>query len=270
MSRDSKDPAQYQQCINENLFNSPLDDDVLIKRLESLPQGDRRQHGCLAVHHDPLQTMLGCARELVGTAGNAEIIIHPASSPAVYRSHARHVSINMGGGILLKSPFCCSVQLEQPFFWLASLALTDIPGLADLIGRAGWLSRSQLELTYHLELRNPESIGMRILLAGTDLLPQEAGRAERSFWLYERALPADARSGVSLEMDPQRWLPLQGHPQESYGLKCRASAPQQMDLMKLELILAIDVASQGSIAGQLTLPVLRITSGGLRPPAAGA
>jgi hypothetical protein len=58
ISRDSADPAQYHQCINENLFNSPVEDDIIVRRFESLGEGDIRKLGCIVDTVEQLRRMV--------------------------------------------------------------------------------------------------------------------------------------------------------------------------------------------------------------------
>lgn len=58
LSRDSADPAQYHQCINENRFNSPVEDDIIVRRFESLGEGDKRKLGCIVDTVEQLRRMV--------------------------------------------------------------------------------------------------------------------------------------------------------------------------------------------------------------------
>lgn len=260
LGRESDDPAQYHQCINQNLFHSPVDDEVLITRAASLSHGDPRHRGCMVDTSQRLKALESGGTGQIPTPLSPGILrILPSTHPDLFQPYGRHSTMDLAGGVKIKSPFCCNVQLETAFYWLAGIALTNTLGISELIGQAGWLSNSELQLFYNLELTTPEALQLRVILAGTDPRPKQPGQAERYFWMHKNTLPSDGRTGVSITMAPDQWLPLKGHPQEAYGIKCQAVPPEQMDHSYLEIILALDIPKEGWIPeGSLTLPTLEL------------
>lgn len=166
-------------------------------------------------------------RQTFAAKTSEAIRVHPAKEPQASHSHCRSTSMDMRDGILLRSPFCHHVHHERPFYCMASISLTSHNGASALAKQSGWPTNSKLVPFYHLDLYNIAT--PTAIVAGTALMPEQPGRAERSFWLYEKELPADARRGVKLEMGQKQWLSPKGHPQEAYGMKCLATPYQQID-----------------------------------------
>ncbi len=255
LARRSADPAQYHQCINNNLFSSPVDDSVLLERLRALQQStDLRSRGCMVDTGKLLSSLVKLEASVEDGTNHSsreqplgQILITPRLLPEAFDGYGRSLKLNMEGEVLVKGPFCLNVCLEKPFFWFASIRL-----------RTDWLTSSSFELRYQLQLDQHISGPLRLLLATTAAEPVEPGRGERHFWLHNAQLPHDARGGVAIPMDETHWLCLKGHPREAYGQKCSAANVSLINQLPMQLILALEAsANVPALTGQFTLPSLK-------------
>jgi hypothetical protein len=255
LAKRSHDPAQYHQCINHNLFSSPADDTLILERLQSLQnQGDLRLSGCMV---DTAKLLCSLQKPDAATkpqaaqvATEGSILITPRDTPAAFGGYGRSLKLNMDGQVLVRGPYCLNVWLEQPYHWLASIHL-----------EAGLLSAAALELSYQLQLEQAHPGQLKLLLASTASEPAEPGRVERHFWVNRATLPAEAAEGVSVAMGWSHWQPLQGHPREAYGLKCRSADAELIYQRPTQLIVALEArANAPTPTGQMSLPSLKITN----------
>lgn len=255
LARRSNNPAQYHQCINNNLFSSPADDALVLERQRSLEEKtDLRSRGCMV---DTGKLLSSLAQPIQLTPENEidsnldsnhqQLVVTPRQTPQAYRGFGRSLKLRMDGDVLVRGPFCLNVHLERPFFWFASIQL-----------QADWLSSSDIELHYQVQLDQDSHGPLRLLLATTAAEPAEPGRGERHFWLHQAELHHDGSDGVVISMDEANWLCLEGHPCEAYGLKCTAASSNLMNTLPVELILAMEcVTTTSTPTGQLTLPQLK-------------
>lgn len=250
LARRSKDPAQYHQCINHNLFTSPADDELVLNRFQSLlPSGDLRNLGCMV---DTGKLLTGLVRsETVqeqAECPDGEITITPRSMPAAYSGYGRRLKMKMDGQVVVKGPFCLNVCLERPFLWLAGVNLASLQAESSLL-------RSSLLLSYAVRLDTIDARGLRLLLATTAAEPSDPGRGDRHFWLHRDLLPLDGSAGVEVSAAPSQWEALSGHKQDAYGLKCRAVDPLFIDRLPVQLVLVLeDCESVISPLGEVALP----------------
>jgi len=255
LARRSADPAQYHQCINHNLYTSPADDQLVVERFESLQaSGDLHNLGCMVDTGKLLNGLISQAMEDVpDTPVSTVQAITPRSHPRAFSGFGRSLKLNMDGQVMVKSPFCFNVWLERPMLWLAGV---------NLEGLTGPLEDARLELSYTLQLDQPEGTAVRLLLATTAAEPQEPGRAERHFWLYEPSLPLDGQEGVTVSLRPTAWQSLQGHPRAAYGLKCtEADLAETLNNLPLQLLLALEPSTSHPVpSGSLALPSLILTA----------
>lgn len=266
LARRSQDPAQYHQCINHNLFTSPVDDQLVLDRLQSLlPSGEMRYLGCMPDTGKLLSSLVPSEplpdQESPPAAELSSFTITPRGTPAAFRGYGRSLKLNMEGQVIVKGPFCCNVWLEQPLYWLAGVSLVSPADSATWFGLEDWLSTSQLILHYGIQLAELyDSVSVRLVLATTAQIMPEPGRAERHFWIYDSPLPLDASEGVIIPMDASHWRPLMGQPQEAYGLKCTPAQYDCINHLPIQLVLALDVPLHSLIPmGQVSLPSIQIT-----------
>lgn len=255
LAKASSDPAQYHQCINHNLFTSSADDRLILDRWQSLQaSGDPHNLGCMVPAGNLLDRL------------NAKPADHPADAtdcshqamsfrthPSAFSVFGRNLKWRMDGPVMVKSPFCFNIWLERPLLWLAGVNLAGLNG--NLLG-------AELELSYELELDETDSANLRLLLASTAAEPQEPGRAERHFWLYEPTLPLDGQAGVTVSLHPKAWQALLGHPRAAYGQKCTAAdLAETLNTLPLQLLLALEPSTSHPIpSGSLALPSLILTA----------
>ena len=266
LAQRSNDPAQYHQCINQNLFSSPADDEIIISRLKSLAnRGDIRNFGCMTDTSKLLEGLNTPDSSLQQPASqDGAIMITPRSAPAAFEAYGRSIKLNMDGHVVVRSPFCCNVWFEKPFYWLASIDLhTALSAKTDPINPFR-LSNHELRLQYTLKLDQEQAFRLRLLLtSATTAHHNDSGRAERHAWIHRHAYPLSAESGISITTHPDHWQALSGSERMSYGLKCRAADPGLIDErpMQLVLVLVLEPTDTDSIpCGQLSLPNLWITT----------
>ena len=266
LAQQSHDPAQYHQCINQNLFSSPADDELIISRLKSLSnRGDIRNLGCMTDTSKLLQGLNTTESSRQQPAGqDGAIMITPRSAPTAFEAYGRSIKLNMDGHVIVRSPFCCNVWFEQPFYWLASIDLNTALSTDTDPTNPFRLSNHELKLQYTLKLDQEQAFRLRLLLTSTTAAePNDSGRAERHAWIHRHAYPLSAESGISITTHPDHWQALSGSERMSYGLKCRAADPGLIDErpMQLVLVLVLEPTDTDSIpCGQLSLPNLWITT----------
>lgn len=255
LAKRSADPAQYHQCINQNLFSSPADDDLVMDRLRAMEQSLAfRARGCMVdtacLLKDLVKSQTTEKKEHTEGQPTRQIEITPRQAPEAFGGYGRSLKLNLDGKILVRGPYCLNVWLERPFFWLAHVNL-----------QANWLSQSILTLQYQLNLAVDIPARMRLLIAATAKEPSEPGRGERHFWLNDTELPVDAGCGATVPMSLRHWQPLKGHPNEAYGLKCSAADPRLIDDLPVQIVLVLEADDRvATPTGSLTLPCVKLVA----------
>jgi hypothetical protein len=255
LAKRSADPAQYHQCINQNLFSSQADDDLVMDRLRAMEQNRVfRARGCMVdtacLLKDLVRPQASEKQEQPEEQTIRQIEITPRQAPGAFGGYGRSLKLNFDGKLLVRGPYCLNVWLERPFFWLAHVSL-----------QANWLSQSILTLQYQLNLVIDTPTRMRLLLAATAKEPSEQGRGERHFWLHDTELPVDASCGAPVPMSLRHWQPLKGHPNEAYGLKCSAADPRLIDDLPVQIVLVLEADSQvATPTGSITLPSIKLVA----------
>lgn len=261
LAKRSSNPAQYHQCINSNLFSSPADDELIIKRFESLIKvRDLRSFGCMPntakLTHGLLRTIVeGDRPAFVGQ----KRLITARTSPKAYVGYGRSMRLDMDGELIVKSPFCCNTWLERLFFWVAEVKIEHLEAIAGEGESAVHLSSAQLTFQYKAEILQERNFKLRVIMMATADEPADAGRAERYFWIHHQEMPFDASSGHTISMNPSHWKSLCANELEAYGLKCKEASTKIMDLIPMHLVLVLE--PEGALTlpmGQMTLPKLWI------------
>jgi hypothetical protein len=262
LARRSRDPAQYHQCINRNLFSSPADDDLLLQRFQSLlGSGEPRNLGCTVDTGKLLSSLLPRVPALEPTDLSAnEITITPRSMPKAYTGYGRSIKLKMDGQVVVRGPFCFDVSLEQPFSWLVSMNLSALEAIQLNQNGAIPQSGSTFQLSYRLDAECNIESELKLLLSTTTASEHfEAGRGIRHFWVYRHPLQFDASTGATISMNASDWQSLRGHKQEACGLKCRNADFSLINKLPIQLIIALQSNDNSQIpVGQISLPVLRM------------
>jgi hypothetical protein len=261
LARRSKDPAQYHQCINRNLFSSPADDDLILQRLQSLlASGEPRNLGCTVDTGKLLSSLVPSEPALEQTELSAdEITITPRNMPNAYAGYGRSLKLKMDGQVVVRGPFCCDVSLEQPFYWLASVSLSALEAIQ--LNKDVAISQSGLtvHLSYRLDIESNIESEPKLLLSTTATEHVEAGRDVRHFWVYRHPLQWDASTGVNISVKASDWQSLRGHKLEAYGFKCREAEFSLINKPPVQLIIALQATDNSQVpVGQITLPILRL------------
>jgi hypothetical protein len=255
LAKRSADPAQYHQCINQNLFSSPADNELVLKRLRAMEQSPvLRARGCMVdtarLLKDLVRPQDSERQERPDEQTSRQIEITPRRAPEAFGGYGRTLKLNFDGKLLVQGPYCLNVWLERPFFWLAHVDL-----------QANWLSQSILTLQYQLNLAEDIPTRMKLLLTATAKEPSEPGRGERHFWLHDSELPIDASCGATVPMGLGHWQPLKGHPNEAYGLKCSAANPRLIDDLPVKIVLVLEADNQvATPTGSITLPSMKLVA----------
>ena len=177
-------PAQYHQCINQNLFGSPLVDEVIFSRLLDLIQKHQPESlGWVPVGTGQIADFVHSPAKLPSTMSvRPADTIAPGSDLNAYAAYGRSLKWNLNGQVIVKSPFCCNVWLKAelfaPLYWLSSVDLNQVDALSATIGvsTAGF-SKSHLGLSYEAHLDNCENFRMRLLATVPSPSYPEPGRA---------------------------------------------------------------------------------------------
>ncbi len=252
LAKRSSNPAQYQQCINSNLFSSPVDDALVHRRFESLlASADFNNLGCMGGRAKGLEKLLPQPSNVKSECEDHGIqTLDPRTHPNAFSSFGRSITYNMNGQLMVRSPFCFNVWLERPLAWLSSINLNEFTGC---------LQGGQLKLSCESELDTPEGAALHILLATTGA--ESPGRAERHFWLLDQILPLKGLGHITVNLHQKDWKPLQGNPAMAYGIKCTVgNLAESLDRLQMQLILAIEpFANDGIVTGSMALPSLSLT-----------
>lgn len=252
LARRSCNPAQYHQCINLNLFKSPAEDELVLKRFHSLStSNDINNFGCMTRATTGLETLLPKSPVSKASQSN-NLTINPNTHPLAYSSFGRSNKYTMDGQLIARSPFCFNVWLERPLAWLCSVDLRDLSGALD---------GSQIDLTYDLKLDNPEDAYLHVLLSATETNLEPVSRNERHAWMLDKKLPLDATNGICLHLQSKEWKPLAGNANIAYGLKFTVEnlSDTLERLLPLELIFALEMNAKDPVpTGRLVLPTLTL------------
>ena len=249
LAKRSSNPAQYHQCINTNLFSSPVDDAVVHERLKSLlANGDFNILGCRASSTIDLGSLMARPNNLHSTVdGHGVQTLNACTHPNAFAIFGRSVKYRMDGQLMIKGPFPLNVYLERPLTWLGYINLNEFTGC---------LHGGQLKLSYESELDAPEGATLRILLATTGA--ESPGRAERHFWMLDQILPLEGIVEATVNLHQKDWKPLKGNPAMAYGIKCTVgNLAESLDRLQMQLILAVETfTNEKIVTDSITLPTL--------------
>ena len=262
LAADSEQPAQYHQCINQNIFSSPFNDAVMISRLESLSSHDSPAClGWIPVSSAELQRLATTAHSEIGiTNDKTEIEINPQRNPYAYRAYGRSLAWSMDGNINIKSPFCCNVWLEingtKPLHWLCSVDVQPwLKGKMAAQGGTVGFSSGILELEYQCDLCEEQTLQLRLLASAEAPGYEDPGRAPVHYWIHQEKLPLKAANRISIKLHATEWRSLKGTEAMAYGRKCLREDFALLNQQPPRLILALEAANPGHVPqGRISLP----------------
>jgi hypothetical protein len=262
LASDSEKPSQYHQCINQNLFSSPFNDDVMMSRLESLSSFDSATClGWIPVSSPELQRLNSGVRTKEGTAHHENCFrIEPQQNPHAYGGYGRSLRWSMDGNIVIKSPFCCNAWLDingsKLLHWLCSVDLKS--------WHEAWVDAQEgegageLELEYQCDLCEHRTMQLRLLASIEAPGYEEPGRAPVHYWMHQTVLPLKATNHIAIKLDTKAWKSLKGADSVAYGYKCLPEKAALLHQHAPRLILALEGADQTHIPqGRLSLPRIR-------------
>jgi len=265
LAKRSRERSQYDQCINNVLFNSQLEDDVIEKRMEKFREGGKiRSLGCMPNTTRLLEGMRTItANSQKEDTSSTLFHITPRRRPNAYTGYGRSVKLTIDGATFVKSPFCCDVRLEREknltLYWLASIELDHIEWKNKELDHEVKLTNKELEIEYGIELEESNEFRLRLLVAATAREPAEPGRGARHFWMHSTELPMEQSNKVNLTIQKSNWIPLNGCSMDAYGIKCKQADASLIDHIPIDLVMALEPLD-AAIApkGQISLPHLKI------------
>jgi hypothetical protein len=259
MAFDTDKPSQYHQCINQNLFSSPFNDDVMISRLESLSTSESPiSLGWIPVSSAELQRLNSTAPNQAGPSHRENYFtIEPQRNTIAYGGYGRSVAWSMDGEISVKSPFCCNAWLDvdgsKLLHWLCSVDLK--PWHEAWVAIQGVEGAGGLELEYQCELYEQSTLQLRLLASIEAPGYGEPGRAPVHYWMHRTVLPLKATNRIKIELHTTAWTSLKGADLVAYGYKCLPEKATLLHQHAPRLILALEGTEQARIPqGRISLP----------------
>lgn len=263
MAFDTDKPSQYHQCINQNLFSSPFNDDVMISRLESLSSDESLiSLGWIPISSPELQRLNSIAPKQVGSSNPENYFkIEPQRNTLAYRGYGRSVAWSMDGEISIKSPFCCNAWLDangsKLLHWLCSVDLNP--------WQEAWVTTQEgegaggLELEYQSDLCEQNNLQLRLLASIEAQGYKEPGRAPVHYWMHQTVLPLKHTNRITIEMHTTAWKSLKGAESVAYGFKCLPEKAALLHQYAPRLIWVLENANQERIPqGRITLPRIKL------------